>query len=72
MHDRAFEVNEKDLSHNERDALVRLIQVAQDAKSIPDQDRALVVRAKKKLVEMDLKKKYPPPVARPLRSQKWE
>ena len=72
VHDRAFEVNEKDLSHNERDALVRLIQTALDTKSIPDEDRALVVRAKKKLEAMDLKKKYPPPQARPLRAQKWE
>ena len=65
-------MNEKDLSHNERDALVRLIQAAQDAKSIPDEDRALVVRAKKKLEALDLKKKMGPPPAAKVRQQKWE
>ena len=65
-------MNEKDLSHNERDALVRLIQAAQDAKSVPDEDRALVVRAKKKLEALDLKKKMgPPPTAR-TQKQRWE
>jgi hypothetical protein len=66
-------MNEKDLSHNERDALVRLIQTAQDAKTVPDEDRALVVRAKKKLEALDLKKKMgPPPVSRTPRQQRWE
>jgi len=65
-------MNDKALSHNERDALVRLVQAALDDKSVPDEDRALVVRAKKKLEDMELRKKtWAPPIRIP-KHQKWE
>jgi hypothetical protein len=62
------------LTQNEREALVRLIQAAQDAKTIPEEDRALVHRAKKKVEQMETQKQArPPPKAKSdVRQTRWE
>ena len=66
-------MNDNELTQNERDALLRALQKALDDKTIPAEDRALVVRAKLKVEKMEVRRapRRPPP-DRSASGQRWE
>lgn len=61
------------LTQNERDALLRVIEKALDDKSVPAEDRAMVVRTKLKVEKMDVRRgPQRPPPDRSVSHQRWE